>query len=65
MIQKSLKGLHRIWILITAHRKVFRGNKYNSYVHTARNAKTTSTRNVYEKTVTKRKKEGFQRRIQN
>ena len=30
--------------------KVFLGNKYNSYIHTARNTKATSTRNVYEKT---------------
>ena len=42
-------------VLITSHVKVFLGNKYNSYIHTARNAKVTSTRNVYEKTVMKRK----------
>ena len=42
-------------VLITSHMKVFLGNKYNSYTHTARNAKVTSTRIVYEKTVMKRK----------
>ena len=35
--------------------KVFLGNEYNSYIHTARNAKVTSTIIVYEKTLTKRK----------
>ena len=43
-------------VLITCHMKVFLANKYNSYVHTARNAKITSTRTVYEKTVMKRKR---------
>ena len=61
-IQKMLKGLERMEVLITSHMKVFLGNIYNSYIHTARNAKVTSTRNVCEKTVTKRKK-GFQRTI--
>ena len=42
-------------VLITSHMKVFLGNKYNSYIHTARNAKVTSTRIVYEKTVMKRR----------
>ena len=42
-------------VLITSHMKVFLSNKYNSYMHTARNAKVTSTRVVYEKTVIKRK----------
>ena len=42
-------------VLITSHMKVFLGNKCNSYIHTARNAKVTSTRIVYEKTVMKRK----------
>ena len=56
MIQKNLKGLEKIEVLI------FVGNKYNRWVHTARNAKVTSTRNVYEKIVMKCKKEGFQRR---
>ena len=55
MVQKNLKGLEKIEVLITSHRKVFLGNKYNSYMHTARNAKVTSTRIVYEKTVMKRK----------
>ena len=62
MIQKNLKGLERMEVLITSHVKVFLGNECNSYIHTARNAKVTSTRNVYEKTAIKRKK-GFQRRI--
>ena len=35
--------------------KVFLGNEYNSYIHTARNAKVSSTRIVYEKTLMKRK----------
>ena len=50
-------------VLVTSHVKVFLGNKYNSYIDTARNAKVTSTRNVYEKTVMTRKKKGFQGRI--
>ena len=33
MIQKNLKGLERIEVLITSHVKVFLGNKYNSYIH--------------------------------
>ena len=55
MIQKNLKGLERMEVLITSHMKVFLGNIYNSYIHTARNAKVTSTRIVYEKSVMKRK----------
>ena len=31
--------------------KVYLGNKYNSYIYTARNAKVSSARIVYEKTV--------------
>ena len=50
MIQKNFKGLERMEVLITSHMKIFLGNKYNSYIHTARNAKVTSTRIVYEKT---------------
>ena len=42
-------------ILITSHVKAFLGNKYNSYIHTARNVKVTSTRIVYEKTAMRRK----------
>ena len=42
-------------VLITSLVNFFHGNKYNTYIHTARNAKVTS-RNVYEKTVMKRKK---------
>ena len=42
-------------ILIRSHMKVFLSNKYNLYIHTARNAKATSTIIVYEKTVMKRK----------
>ena len=42
-------------VLITSHMKVFLGNKYNNYIHTARNAKVTSARIIYEKTVMKRK----------
>ena len=41
--------------LITFYMKVFLGNKYKSYIHTAQNEKVTSTRIVYEKTVMKRK----------
>ena len=40
--------------------KFFLGNKYNSHIHTARNAKLTSTKIVYEKA---NQTEGFQRRI--
>ena len=54
MIQKNLKGVERMKVLITSHVKVFLGN-----IHTARNAKVTSTRNVYEKTVMKWKKVVF------
>ena len=61
MIQKNLKGLERMEVLITSHMKVFLGNKYNSYMHTARNAKVTSTSIVYEKTLMERKR--FQSRI--
>ena len=43
MIQKNLKGLERIEVLITTHAKVFLVNKYNSYTHTASNAKVIST----------------------
>ena len=63
MIQKNLKGLERMEVLITSDVKVFLGNKYNSYIDTARNAKVTSTRNVYEKTVMKWMKKCFQRHI--
>ena len=52
-------------VLITSHVKVFCGNKCNSYIHTPRNAKVTSTKNVYEKTVIKRKKKHFQKRNKN
>ena len=61
MIQKNLKGLERMEVLITSHVKVFPRNKYNSYTHTAR--KVTYTRNVYEKTVMKQKKKSFERQI--
>ena len=47
-------------VLIASHLKRFLGNKYNTYIRAARNAKVTSTRNVYEKTIIKRKKKGFQ-----
>ena len=59
MTHKNLKVLERMEILITSHKKVFLGNKYDSYIHTARNAKITSTRNVYEKTIMKRKMKSF------
>ena len=43
-------------VLLTSHMKVFLGNEYNSYIHTARNSKVTSTtRIVYEKTLMERK----------
>ena len=48
VIQKIFMGLERMEVL-----KVFLGNKYNSYIHTARNAKLTSTRIFHEKTVMK------------
>ena len=50
-------------VAIKSNVKIFLDNEYNSYIHTSRNAKVTSTRNVYEKTVMKRKQKGFQRRI--
>ena len=55
MIQKNLKGLKKVEVLITSHMKVFLGNKYNIYIHTVRNAKVTSNRIVYDKTLMKRK----------
>ena len=59
MIQKNLKGSEPIEVLITSHVKIFLVDKYNSYIHTAQNAKVTSTRNVFEKTVMKWKKKDF------
>ena len=63
MIQKNLKGLERMKVLITSHVKLLLGNKYNSYMHIARSTKVASPRNGYEKTAMKRKKKVFQRRI--
>ena len=40
---------------IPSHIKVFLENEYDSCIHTARNAKVTSTRIVYEKTLMERK----------
>ena len=48
MIQKKLKGLKKMKVLIIFNVKVFLGNKYNSYIHTAPNAKVVSSRNVWE-----------------
>ena len=56
---ENLKGLERMEVLITSHVKVFLSSKYNSYIHTAGNAKVTSARNAYEKAVMKRKNKGF------
>ena len=50
-------------VLIASHVKLFLGNKYNSYIPTARNVTVTSTRHVYEKTVMKQKKKGLDRRV--
>ena len=55
IIQKNLKGLKRVEVLITSHMKIFLGNKYNIYIHIVRNAKVTSNRIVYDKTLMKRK----------
>ena len=55
----NLKGLERAEVLITSHANIFLGNKYNSYIHTARNTKVASTRNVYGKIAMKRKKVAF------
>ena len=63
MIQKNLKSLERMEVLIASHVKLFLGNKYNSYIPTARNVMVTSTRHVYEKTVMKQKKKGLDRRV--
>ena len=46
-------------VLIKSQVKLFLGNKYNSYMHTAINATVISTRKVYEKTVMKQKNKGF------
>ena len=55
MIPKNLKALERMEVLMTSHVKVFLGNKYNSYIHTTRNAKVTFAGIVYGKTLMKRK----------
>ena len=52
-------------VLITSHVKVCLGNDCNHFIHTARNPKVTCNRNGYKKLVIERKKEGFQRRIEN
>ena len=64
MIPKGFKGLKRIEVLITFHVNVFLGNKCNSYIYCSKYM-VTSTKNVNEKTVMKRKKEAFQKRIWN
>ena len=48
-------------VLIKSQVKLFFGNEYNSYMHTALNATVISTRKVYEKTVIvkKQKNKGF------
>ena len=51
MIQKNLKGLERMEVLITSHMKVFRGNEYNSYIAYYSNGKVIFSRIVYEKTL--------------
>ena len=51
MIQKNLKGLERMEVLITSHMKVFRGNEYNSYIAYCSNGKVIFSRIVYEKTL--------------
>ena len=63
IIQKKCKGFRKNGDFIYIPCKGFFGNKYSSYVHTAQSANVTSTRNIYEKTVIKWKKKGFQRRI--
>ena len=55
MIQKNLKGLKRMEVLIASHLEIFFGNKYDIYMHTVRNTKVTSNRIVYDKTLMKRK----------
>ena len=47
MIQKNLNGLERMEILITSHMKVFLGNEYNSYIHTAQNAKVNGVTKIH------------------
>ena len=37
MIQKNLKNLEKLEVWTTSRMKVFLGNKYDSYIHTARN----------------------------
>ena len=63
MVHKNVERSERMEVLITLSVKVCLGNKYIGYIYTPRNAKVTSTRNFYEKTVMKRKKKGYQRRI--
>ena len=47
VIQKNLKGLERMEVLMASPMKGFFGNKCNSYIHTVQNAKAISTRIVY------------------
>ena len=63
MIQKNLQDLEKMVVLIASHVQVFLDNKCNIYVYNTQNAKVTSARNIYEKTVMKRKNKDFQRRI--
>ena len=64
MIQNILKGLERMEALIASHIKLFLGNKYASYIHTEiiEMQRQLLPKIVYEKTLMKRKKKGFQRR---
>ena len=58
---EKLKGFRNIVVLIASHGKVFPGNKYKSYIHTARSAKVTLQ--MFMRKLMKWKKQGFQKRI--
>ena len=44
-----------IWLNLDYIACEYNSNEYNSYIHTAQNAKVTSARIVYEKTLIKQK----------
>ena len=49
--------------MFCAFKKIYIYIYIYTYIYAARNAKVTSASNVYEKTVMKQKKKGFQKRI--
>ena len=62
MIQKNVKGLERMEVLITSHLKVFLSNKYYSYI-LLKIQRQLPLAMFLKKNIIKRKKKGFQRPI--